>query len=208
MKNAEIEKEFKMPPTKIFETFCIPLPVKLKSFTASRKQTNVELKWTTTLEQNNSGFELQRQSGAGGWQKIGFVNSKATDGNSVSDLHYTYTDANDSRGVSQYRLMQVDLDDNAKYSEIRSVQGIGQEARTIISPNPSANGRVSVTFQSANSKKDLQLTDMHGRMLKQWNAYSDNSLQITDLTPGIYQLRIVDRETGTQTVEKIMVVNR
>ncbi len=187
---------------------CITLPVKLKSFTASRKQSNVELKWTTTLEQNNSGFELQRQSGAGGWQKIAFVNSKATDGNSVSDLHYSYTDVNDSRGVSQYRLMQIDLDDNAKYSDIRSVQGIGQEARTIISPNPSANGRVNVTFQSASAKRDLQLTDMHGRMLKQWNAYGDNSLQITDLTPGIYQLRIVDRETGTQTVEKIMVVNR
>lgn len=190
------------------ESGCIPLPVKLKSFTASRKQSNVELKWTTTLEQNNSGFELQRQSGAGGWQKIAFVNSKATDGNSVSDLHYNHSDANDSRGVSQYRLMQIDLDDNAKYSEIRSVQGIGQEARTIISPNPSANGRVNVTFQSASAKRDLQLTDMHGRMLKQWNAYGDNSLQITDLTPGIYQLRIVDRETGTQTVEKIMVVNR
>ncbi len=186
----------------------IPLPVKLKSFTASRKQSNVDLKWTTTLEQNNLGFELQRQSGAGGWQKIAFVKSKATDGNSVTDLNYNYTDANDSRGVSQYRLMQIDLDDQAKYSEIRSVQGIGQEGKIIISPNPSSNGRVNVTFQSASAKRDLQLTDMHGRMLKQWNGYADNSLQIADLTPGIYQLRIIDRETGTQTVEKIMVVNR
>ncbi len=104
--------------------------------------------------------------------------------------------------------MQVDLDDQAKYSEIRSVQGIGQEGKIIISPNPSSNGRVNVTFQSASAKRDLQLTDMHGRMLKQWNGYADNSLQIADLTPGIYQLRIIDRETGTQTVEKIMVVNR
>ncbi|MBA2745790.1 MAG: hypothetical protein H0U44_06155, partial [Flavisolibacter sp.] len=48
----------------------IPLPVKLKSFTASRKQANVELSWVTAMEQNNSGFELQRQSGAGGWQTL------------------------------------------------------------------------------------------------------------------------------------------
>jgi hypothetical protein len=186
---------------------CIPLPVKLKSFSASRKQSNVDLKWVTTFEQNNNGFELQRQSGAGGWQTVAFVKSQAANGNSTGDLTYTYTDVNDSRGVIQYRLRQVDLDDNAKYSEIRTVQGIGQGGKTIISPNPSTNGMVNVTFE-ASAKRDLQLTDMNGRMLKQWNGYNDNSLQLTNLTPGIYQLRIVDKETGTQSIEKIMVVNR
>src|SRR5690606_4736304 len=43
----------------------IPLPVKLKSFTATRKQAIVELNWVTAMEQNNGGFEVQRQSGSG-----------------------------------------------------------------------------------------------------------------------------------------------
>ncbi len=183
----------------------IPLPVKLKSFSASRNNADVNLKWTTLTEQNNQGFQLQRLTGAGGWQNISFVYSKATDGNSVGELHYTFSDINPSSVITQYRLMQVDLDSRFKYSDIRAVQGIGQGGRTIISPNPSNNGQVNVVFATTGERRNLQLTDMVGRLVKQWNGYADNSLQLTGLQNGIYQLRIVNAETGLQSIEKIVV---
>ncbi len=186
----------------------IPLPVKLRSFAAVRNNSNVELKWTTTTEQNNAGFDIQRLSGAGGWQTVGFVGSKATDGNSVGELNYAFSDANPSSVVSQYRLKQMDLDAKVKFSEIRAVQGIVQMGRTIIAPNPSSNGQVNVIFETAGERRNLQLTDMVGRLVKQWNGYADNSLQLTGLQNGIYQLRIVDAATGAQSIEKIVVSGR
>lgn len=182
-----------------------PLPVKLKSFAASRKNSNVELTWTTASEQNNAGFDIQRLSGAGGWQSVGYVGSKATDGNSDGELYYSFFDANPSTVVSQYRLKQTDLDAKVKISEIRAVQGISQLGRTIIAPNPSSNGQVNVIFETAGERRNLHLTDMVGRLVKQWNGYADNSLQLTGLQNGIYQLRIVDAATGAQSVEKIVV---
>lgn len=183
----------------------IILPVKLKSFTASRSNANVELKWTTSTEQNNQGFDVLRLSGAGGWQRVGFVGSKATDGNSTGELNYHFSDANPSAVITQYRLQQIDLDAKIKYSEIRAVQGIGQMGRTIVAPNPSSNGQVNVIFKNAGERRNLQLTDMVGRLVKQWNGYADNSLQLTGLQNGIYQLRIVDAASGAQSIEKIVV---
>lgn len=181
------------------------LPVKLKSFNASRKQARVELNWVTAQEQNNSGFELQRNSGAGGWQVVEFIPSQATDGNSEAELSYQYSDANDARGVTQYRLKQIDLDNHFMYSAIRAVHGMSQSGRTLIIPNPSMDGNLNVLFNGA-ANRNLQLTDMAGRIIRQWNNYADNSLQVSSLLPGSYLLRIFDRETNAMHVEKIMVV--
>ena len=182
-----------------------PLPVKLKSFNAARKQARVELNWVTAQEQNNSGFELQKNTGAGGWQVVEFIPSQATDGNSETELSYHYSDANDARGVTQYRLKQIDLDNHFMYSAVRAVHGMSQSGRTLIIPNPSTDGNLNVLFNGA-ANRNLQLTDMAGRIIRQWNNYADNSLQVTSLLPGSYLLRIYDRETNAVQVEKIMVV--
>jgi len=46
---------------------------------------------------------------------------------------------------------------------------------------------------------------MNGRTVKQWKSITNNNLQIENLTPGFYNLRIVVRETGEQAIEKIVV---
>ena len=150
---------------------------------------------------------MQRNAGAGGWQAIEFIPSQSVDGNSSSELSYHYSDANDARGVTQYRLKQIDLDNKIEYSAIRAVHGMGQSGRTLIIPNPAYGGQLNVLFENA-ATRDLQLTDMAGRLVRQWKNYSDNSLQISNLSSGSYQLRITDRETKTWSIEKIMVVNR
>jgi hypothetical protein len=63
---------------------------------------------------------------------------------------------------------------------------------------------VSVVFEETNGTHDISLMDMTGRVIKQWKAVYNN-IQIDNLTSGIYHLRIVSRETGIQTVEKVVV---
>jgi hypothetical protein len=181
--------------------------VSYKSFTAARNHSIVALKWETSFEQNSSGFAIERNI-RGTWEQVAFVPSQAPDGNSNSALSYQYNDANNVKGITQYRLRQVDLDARSKYSEIRAVRGEGQAGNTIVYPNPSFDGRVSIVFEDATVSRDASLSDMAGRILKQWKGITNNNIQIDNLTPGMYSLRIVVPETGEQSVEKIIVSKR
>lgn len=191
-------------------SFCpnITLPVEFASFTAKRNGSLVNLKWVTSTEINNKGFNIERMLGSGGWETIGFVTSQAQDGNSSSELSYAYTDPNNFKGISQYRLKQVDLDGHYKFSDIRAVRGEDQKDKVIIFPNPS-DGKVSVLFgDNSGIIRDVTLLDMSGRTVKQWKGLTVNNIQIDNLAPGMYTLRIYVPATGDQTVEKIVVNKR
>jgi hypothetical protein len=183
-----------------------PLPVNFKSFSAARNKNLVALKWTTASESNNLGFEIQRLIGSGSWQTVSFVYTQAIGGNSGSDLSYSYSDVNATKGMTQYRIRQVDIDQKSKYSEVRAVRGDGQSGKTIVYPNPGVGGgRINVVFEDANGTRDLSLIDINGRLEKQWKNITNNNLQIENLTPGMYNLKVIVRETGEQTIEKIVV---
>jgi hypothetical protein len=187
---------------------CIPLPVTFNSFVAQRNNvSSVKLIWQTSSEVNNSGFNVERNLG-GNWEQVAFVPSQASGGNSSSLLTYTYTDQNSTKGISQYRIRQVDINGKSTYSEIRAVRGIDQPGKTIVYPNPSFDGKVNVVFEDATGIRDISLVDMNGRVVKQWNGVSNNNLQIDNLVPGFYSLRVIVRETGAQSVEKIVINKR
>ncbi len=182
------------------------LPVTFKSFTAARNRSNVLLKWETLTELNNAGFMLQRNIG-GTWEDVAFIPSVAANGNSEALLVYTYNDLNPTKGITQYRLEQVDLDGKAKLSDTRAVRGDGQIGKTIVFPNPSTSGNMSIVFEDANVKRDVAIIDMTGKIIKQWRNVTNNNLQVENLPSGLFTVRILAVETGEQVVEKI-VVNR
>ena len=187
---------------------CLPLPVDFKSFSATRNHSNVLLKWETLTEKNNTGFAVERNIN-GSWEQISFVASLATGGNSTDILSYQFTDFNNIKGISQYRIRQIDFDNRSKYSEIRSVRGESQIGQVIVYPNPSIDGRVNVSFEEASGiRRDVSVADMSGRTLRQWRGITNNNLQIENLQPGMYTLRVVVPETGEQTVTKIVVNKR
>lgn len=187
---------------------CSTLPVNLKSFTAVRNQSNVSLKWVTANEDKNRGFDIQRFIGSGNWESVGFVSSKAVDGNSSSDLNYDFTDINNVKGVTQYRLKLVDMDGKSAFSMIRSIRGEGQSGKTIIYPNPTSNGKVNVVFDDGNVTRDVTLVDMNGRTIRQWRGTTNNNIQIENLNAGFYSVIILNKETGQQVVEKVLVQKR
>lgn len=188
---------------------CAPLPVTFKSFNAARiSRTNVTLKWETATEVNNSGFAVQRNMGSAGWELVAFIPTQAKDGNSSSLLTYTFTDLNSSKGITQYRIKQVDIDGRAKFSDIRAVRGFEQSGKIIVYPNPSVDGNVNVIFDDAEGTRDVMLMDMSGRIVRQWKGIAGNTLQIENLGRGMYTLKVLNRDTGGQYVEKLIVNNR
>ncbi|MEO6610635.1 MAG: T9SS type A sorting domain-containing protein [Chitinophagaceae bacterium] len=192
-------------------TQCSPLPVTFQSFTARRiSSSNVSLKWETATEINNRGFALQRNTNTGGigsnnWETVAFINSQAADGNSSSLLTYTYNDLNASRDITQYRIQQVDLDGKGRFSEIRTVRGEGQAGKTMVYPNPSGDGRVNIVLEDRPDSRDVVLTDISGRIIRQWKITNGNTIRVENLKPGIYGLRIIVAGTREQSFEKIVV---
>jgi hypothetical protein len=183
----------------------IPLPVHFKSFNANRTtSSNVSISWTTASEQNNKGFNVQKNVG-GEWKTIAFVFSQTEDGNSTSDLTYSFKDANQEKGITQYRIQQVDLDGNAKYSDIRAIRSEGTAAKIVVYPNPSADGKLNIVFEGNNELRDVQVNDMQGRLVKSYRAITNNILVIERLTSGFYTIKITNRSTAASSVEKVVV---
>ena len=183
------------------------LPVTFSSFTAARNHSNVVVKWTTATELNNAGFYVERNIN-GTWETVGFVASQAVGGTSQGDLSYQFVDLNNTKGVTQYRLRQVDLDNKVKYSEIRAVRGENQLGTVIVYPNPTNDGKVNIVFEDANVSRDIAVSDMSGRTVKMMRGITNNNVTIDNLTPGMYSVRIVIPATGDQIVEKIVVNKR
>src|SRR5258706_1334363 len=187
-------------------SICAALPVTFSSFTAVRtNRSNALLKWETATEINNSGFAVLKSTDHTTWQFVAFVPTQAQDGNSTRMLAYTFNDFNSEKGVTLYRIKQVDLDGNAKFSEIRTVRGNGQKLMTIVYPNPSTDGKVNIVFENAEGFYDANLFDITGRMLRQWKGLTGNTFQINNLENGMYSIRIIDKASGKQIVEKIVV---
>jgi hypothetical protein len=92
----------------------VALPVELISFTAKASEGQVELNWITATEKNNHGFEVQR-SNSGEFETLAFVEGNGT----TTETHtYTYTDKDVNVGTYRYRLMQIDYDGTAHYSNV------------------------------------------------------------------------------------------
>ena len=107
--------------------------------------------------------------------------------------------------MTQYRIKQVDRDGRFKYSEIRSVRGEGQNNGIVVYPVPSTDGRVNVVFDDMDAKRDVMLSDMSGRMVKQWKGITSNTLQVDNLRQGVYTLQIHNLQSGEVVAKKIIV---
>lgn len=175
------------------------LPVSLLSFKGNRNGNNVTLKWTTSNEDNNAGFEIQRLVN-GEYKTVGYVNSK----NGTSDLqvNYQFTEMNYVNAVSWYRLVQVNMDGSRKILPSLAIRGLEDLKKMLIYPNPGI--AVNVLFGSS-SLRDITVVDLSGKLLKRWSNYSDDNITISGLLPGMYMLRVIDRRTKAQTVSKILI---
>lgn len=187
----------------ILTNSCAPLPVTLKSFDAQQYASGVRLMWTTAMEYNFKGFEIERKLGnGGGFVKIGFMAAK---GDELKGADYSFMDQNlPGATIAFYRLRLVDMDGSAIFSDIKAVRNNAQKMYVTVSPNPS-NGNVNIAVPADAGIYDVMLHDYSGKLLQRMVGANTQLLQLRDLMPGMYMLMIQFRKTGEQLVERIIV---
>lgn len=188
---------------------CSTLPVSLINFSATPGTNSVALRWSTSSEINNLGFEVQRSiNGTAGWTTIGFVNGA---GNSNTILHYSYLDENLSARRYYYRLKQIDIDQRFEYSPIVSavIDGNNDFALEQNYPNPFRNETVIKFTLPQRAKVNLSLYDMNGRLVRVLLNESKESgthaitFHQGSLTSGLYYYTL---KTGELTAVKKLTI--
>jgi hypothetical protein len=182
-----------------------PLPINLYEFVAKRSGNAAELEWATTYEQSNQGFRIQRKTGSDDFTDVGFLSSQSPDGNSQLKLFYNYTEPNTIKGISQYRVIQTDVQGQTRVSEIRSVAGLEENISLLIYPNPSVDGKVNIVFDESKEGRDIMINDFMGHTVKHWKQVMANSITAENLLPGIYIVRIADCKTGYIKINKFII---
>jgi len=171
------------------------LPITLTLFTATIEDGNVRLRWQTASETDNSYFEIQRSVNGVDWEYAGWAEGA---GNSTTLKKYTILDQEPLKGVSYYRLKQIDLDGKFSYSAIRSVsfpkEIIPLFNKFTASPNPALN---SITIELVGSITDnvIDIYTIQGKSLaKEISIQKINdlsySIDISKLVRGSYILSV------------------
>jgi hypothetical protein len=165
------------------------LPLHFESFTASKKDQNVVLKWTTSEEINTSYFEVQHSTDGILFKSIGIVMAK-----SLSRSNYSFVHNNPGKGKHFYRLKQVDVDRRSSLSTTRLIT-IDEASRLTWY----LNNKTVVVRLSNGKNEPFELIDINGRMVKQ-GQFANGQTQISQLPAGVYTIVVKGNETITTRI--------
>jgi hypothetical protein len=187
------------------------LPVKLLYFTASTVDNNyIKLDWSTSLEIDNKGFDIERSTDGIRFDKIGWVDGH---GNATQNIVYSFNDKTaQANTVYYYRLKQIDFDADVEYSNIVSAafkDGKGFTQADLY-PNPATNKVViSVATDIAQDAK-IKIFDLLGQPVlvndvKLVSGSNNFELDLTDFSGGTYTVSIF---SGNQYITKKLVISK
>lgn len=181
------------------------LPISLLYFNAKVTiESTVLLNWSTTSENNNDYFTIERSKDATSFEKVN--SSVPSAGNSNTKQDYTLTDYQPFQGVSFYRLRQTDKDGKFTYSPIEKVIISGSQFTATASPNPTRN-IVQLKIDGQTDKKlSYLLIDMNGKVLMKANITNPiTQVNLGSLAHGTYILRVDDGEKVIQSFKIIKI---
>ncbi len=167
------------------------LPVELLYFRAALQGQSANLTWATAIEENNLGFEVQRNVGSQ-WETIGFVEGEGT--TSVKQ-QYSFVDPNIQPGANYYRLKQVDTDGQFEYTEVRVVQLGKQNVDIAIYPNPTTGN-----FVVTNVLGTAKIYNSFGVVVKEFPIDQPRqTIDVSDLMSGMYYIEFDQGENNRTT---------
>jgi Secretion system C-terminal sorting domain len=175
-----------------------PLPVKMSPLSNKIINGQNKLHWNTYSEQNNNGFQIEQSKDGVQFSSIGFVASKANNGNSQLSIPYEFIiPSSNITGGNLFRLKQIDKDGKSQYSNIINVANKG--GSIIINGNP-VNDVLQLTVSNNQTQKaTIKITDQAGRVLIKNTITLSNgntflSQNLTGLSKGIYYITITDQQ--------------
>ncbi len=174
----------------LYQNLASPLPVLLKTFTATRINNTVELDWITSTEINSSYFTLERSVDGMNFSYLAKVDAA---GNAVTEKKYKHVD-NSLPGSPYvyYRLSQTDKDGKKQIFGIRKVF-IGNNGFELRVFPTLTTGTLNVEVQGVSSDPmNIRVVDLSGKILmKQVIAPRQNRLtmDVSRLAKGMYILQ-------------------
>jgi hypothetical protein len=169
---------------------CFPLPVNFVSFDVAKNNQTAVLDWVTNNETNSASFDIERSIDAVNFKSIGNVPSK----NLTIENAYTYTDMYPVAGVNYYRLKQIDLNGEYRYTEVKSLLfNDGTDIKVF--PNPTQH-EVSVYIENFKKPITAKLLNQVGQVVKELQLKQQSStISMDELPKGIYFLIIQGQVT-------------
>lgn len=162
------------------------LPVTWSHFDVAKQGEHIALDWGTSLEINNSHFEVEKSLDGSQWEVIGSVVGK---GNYTGASEYHFTDHSPALGINYYRIKQVDYNGEASHSIEKDITFIGQNdlVGSRIFPNPTSESMVNVEMPFNADPVNVSITTMVGAELLRTQLTADKgSIDISSLDNGIY----------------------
>ncbi|MEP7237787.1 MAG: T9SS type A sorting domain-containing protein [Ferruginibacter sp.] len=179
------------------------LPVNLKAFRAMAETNNkVKVFWTTEYEKDNSYFDIERSADGVNFTATGRVPGQNQHG---ILLDYYFYDYNAMKGISYYRLKQVDIDGNFSYSPIERVGYSATGNSVDVYPNPAPGREFKISLlKNIPGNIDVVVFDLNGRLQLQQQFSNSNTLTVNHSLPaGTYMVKINGKDF--KEIKKLLI---
>ncbi|GLR18249.1 T9SS type A sorting domain-containing protein [Portibacter lacus] len=177
------------------------IPIELITFNGRTEDTNVKLTWKSASELNNKKFEIEASFDGIGFQKIGEIEGKGT---TTEEQNYYFEVKDPRKGISYFRLKQIDFDGQFEYSKVISVNFKDENGEAgEFYPNPSKSGFLNLDYSAEfGAELTVSVFDLSGKYMvnqtKQVLSGENNLIfDLSDLNTGMYIVKVGDKVKST-----------
>ncbi len=169
------------------------LPIKLESFTAAPKGSQVALQWIVSEQINVASYEVE--AGTDGRTFSNIASVLATNINQGATYNAIHT--NPASGANYYRIKTIDKNGNISYSQIRLVT-FSKGGVVTVYPNPASSSEVKLSLNEAMTGKAITVSIMsvEGKLIRTISIAKANQteqIDISNLSSGSYVIKIASQ---------------
>lgn len=182
------------------------LPVGLLYFNYKKSNYYITLNWATSFEKDNSHFEIERSEDGIFFYKLHQINGKIQ---SDEMTNYTYLDTRPINGINYYRLKQIDLNSDFKYSEVLAVKfGLNEDNEPKLYPNPASSHIRFLYDKQKNEELFVNIYGIDGVLVlqQQINTGSELTVNISSLNTGVYMVKLLKKDGSTLGEMKMLKI--
>ena len=185
------------------DSFAAVLPVTFINFDGVLQNDRAVLNWSTASEFNNKGFDVEKSMDGQVFNTIGFVKGN---GNSSQVNNYAYIDNKVLSGHNYYRLKQIDIDGNSKYSSTIRLDFKNFDWKIFGDPVTS-NSWLQLQLDHA-ANVSIQIISIDGKVLSTINKGNITEgtysipLNLGNAPSGVYVVKLI---AGNQSFSKQVV---
>jgi len=185
----------------------IPLPLKFGDLRIFKTSSDLQLDWSTYDEMNVDHFEIERSQNGSQFATVGLTTARGNGSNTKTD--YSWIDTSPINGASYYRIKEVDINGESKYSAVVRIYMGQDNSKSNLFPNPVFNKKLCFQANLEQGRYDISVSNLDGKKIYGHNfdhsgGIISQSFQLpSTITPGIYFLRI--QGIGVKISEQFVV---